>query len=488
MSIATDEQSVVDSVHKNLYIGGEWRDATGGGTLEVIDPATEEPLAEVADATPEDAKAALDAACAMQAEWAATPPNDRAGILWKAFELMMERSDELALLMTLEMGKPLAESKSEIVYAADFFRWFSGEALRIEGNYKQFANGTSRVLVMRQPVGPSLMITPWNFPMAMGTRKLGPALAAGCTSVVKPASQTPLSMLALAQLLEDAGLPGGVVNIFTTSSSGATSGPLIEDPRLRKLSFTGSTEVGRNLIAASAKNVLKVSMELGGNAPFLVFDDADLDDAVEGALLAKMRNIGEACTAANRFHVAEPIREEFARRLADKMGALKVGRGTEDDVKVGPLIDQPSREKVAELVQDAIDRGASPVIGGEIPDGRGYFFPPTVLDDVPRDARVFNEEIFGPVAPVGVFESEEDAIARANDTEYGLVAYVFTRDIKRAIRVCEGLETGMVGLNQGMVSNAGAPFGGVKQSGIGREGGQEGLEEFLETKYVAVNL
>jgi succinate-semialdehyde dehydrogenase / glutarate-semialdehyde dehydrogenase len=488
MSIATEEQTVVDKVQKKLYIGGEWRDASGGGTLEVIDPATEEPLCEVADGTPEDAAAALDAAADKQAEWAASPPNDRAGILWKAFELMMERSDELALLMTLEMGKPLVESKGEIAYAADFFRWFSGEALRIEGTWKHFANGTSRVLVMKQPVGPSLMITPWNFPMAMGTRKVGPAIAAGCTIVMKPAQQTPLSMLALGQILEDAGLPGGVFNILTTSSSGSTTGPLIQDPRLRKLSFTGSTEVGRNLIEASATNVLKVSMELGGNAPFLVFEDADLDAAVEGALLAKMRNMGEACTSANRFHVAEPVREEFARRLADKMGGLKFGRGTEDDVNVGPLIDQPSREKVSELVQDALDRGATRVVGGEIPDGRGYFYSPTVLDDVPDDARVFHEEIFGPVAPVGMFSSEEEAIARANDTEYGLVAYVFTRDIKRAIRVCEGLDTGMVGLNQGMVSNAGAPFGGVKQSGIGREGGHEGLEEFLETKYVAVNL
>jgi succinate-semialdehyde dehydrogenase/glutarate-semialdehyde dehydrogenase len=305
---------------------------------------------------------------------------------------------------------------------------------------------------------------------------------------MKPAQQTPLSMLALGQILEEAGLPGGVFNILTTSSSGSTTGPLIEDPRLRKLSFTGSTEVGRKLIEASAKNVLKVSMELGGNAPFLIFEDADLDAAVEGALLAKMRNIGEACTSANRFHVAEPVREEFAHRLGEKMGGLKIGRGTEEDVRVGPLIDQPSREKVAELVQDALDKGATRIVGGEIIDGRGYFYAPTVLDDVPQDARVFHEEIFGPVAPVGVFSSEEDAIARANDTEYGLVAYVFTRDIKRAIRVCEGLETGMVGLNQGMVSNAGAPFGGVKQSGIGREGGHEGLEEFLETKYVAVNL
>ncbi len=488
MSIATEEHTVVESVNKQLYIGGEWRDATGGETLAVLDPSTEEPLCEVADATPEDAGAALDAAVATQAEWAASPPNDRAGILWNAFERLTARADELALLMTLEMGKPLAESKAEIVYAADFFRWFSGEALRIDGNYKQFANGTSRVLVMKQPVGPCLMITPWNFPMAMGTRKLGPAIAAGCTSVVKPAQQTPLCMLALGQILEESGLPGGVVNIVTTSSSSKATGPLIADPRLRKLSFTGSTEVGKKLIEASAEQVLQTSMELGGNAPFLIFEDADMDAALEGALLAKMRNIGEACTSANRFHVAEPIREEFARRLGERMGALKIGRGTEEDVKVGPLIDQPSREKVSELVQDALDKGATRVVGGEIPDGSGYFFPPTVLDDVPTEARVFHEEIFGPVAPVGTFESEEDAIARANDTEYGLVAYVFTSDLKRAIRVCEALETGMVGLNQGMVSNAGAPFGGVKQSGIGREGGHEGLEEFLETKYVAVNL
>jgi succinate-semialdehyde dehydrogenase / glutarate-semialdehyde dehydrogenase len=488
MAIATEEQTVVDKVEKKLYIGGEWRDASGGGTLEVLDPATEEPLCEVADGTPEDAMAALDAAVEMQADWAATPPNDRAGILWKAFEALTERADELALLMTLEMGKPVAESKAEIIYAADFFRWFSGEALRVDGNYKQFANGTSRVLVMKQPVGPSLMITPWNFPMAMGTRKVGPAVAAGCTIVMKPAQQTPLSMLALGQILEECGLPGGVFNIVTTSSSGKTTGPLIEDQRLRKLSFTGSTEVGRKLIEASAQNVLKVSMELGGNAPFLIFEDADLDAAVEGALLAKMRNIGEACTSANRFHVAESVQDEFQRRLGERMGGLKVGRGTEEDVKVGPLIDEPSREKVAGLVQDALDKGATRVVGGEIPDGRGYFYTPTVLGGVPADARVNKEEIFGPVAPVGSFESEEDAIARANDTEFGLVAYVFTRDIKRAIRVCEGLETGMVGLNQGMVSNAGAPFGGVKQSGIGREGGKEGLEEFLETKYVAVNL
>jgi succinate-semialdehyde dehydrogenase / glutarate-semialdehyde dehydrogenase len=488
MSIATKEQEVVDKVPHQLYIGGEWRDADGGATLAVEDPATEETLTEVADATPEDATAALGAAVDKQKEWAATAPNERGEILWKAFEKLNERADELALLMTLEMGKPVAESKSEIVYAAEFFRWFSGQALRIDGYYKEAGNGAGRVLVLKQPVGPSLMITPWNFPMAMGTRKVGPAIAAGCTVVMKPAQQTPLSMLALGQILEECGLPGGVFNIVTTSKSSDVTKPVIADGRLRKLSFTGSTEVGRTLIAASADNVLKVSMELGGNAPFLIFADADVDDAVEGALIAKMRNIGEACTSANRFHVADSIADEFSEKLGEKMGALKVGRGTEEDVKVGPLIDDKSREKVDELVRDARDKGADTVVGGEIPDGSGYFYPPTVLSGVSDDARMLKEEIFGPVAPVTSFADEEEAIASANDTEYGLVAYVYTSDLKRALRVIEGLETGMVGLNQGMVSNAGAPFGGVKQSGIGREGGNEGIEEFLETKYVAVNL
>jgi succinate-semialdehyde dehydrogenase/glutarate-semialdehyde dehydrogenase len=488
MSIATREQEVLDKVETRLYIGGEWRDASGGGTLAVEDPATGETICEVADGTEEDAKAALDAAVETQKEWRDSSPNERSEVLWKAFEALNERKEELGLLMTLEMGKPLAESEAEIVYAAEFFRWFSGEALRVRGDYRMAGNAASRVLVMRQPVGPCLMITPWNFPMAMGTRKLGPAIAAGCTSVIKPAQQTPLSMLALAQILEDCGLPAGVVNILTTSSSGATTGPLIADPRLRKLSFTGSTEVGRKLIESSAENVLKVSMELGGNAPFLIFDDADLDAAVEGALLAKMRNIGEACTAANRFHVADSIAGEFAERLAKAMGELKIGRGTEENVEVGPLIDQPSREKVEELVDDAREKGAKVLVGGQSQDGAGYFYEPTVLGDVGPNARMLKEEIFGPVAPVAGFESEEDAIAAANDTEYGLVAYVFTRDFKRAIRVIEGLDTGMVGLNQGMVSNAGAPFGGVKQSGIGREGGFEGIEEFLEVKYVAVNV
>jgi succinate-semialdehyde dehydrogenase / glutarate-semialdehyde dehydrogenase len=488
MSIATEEQAVVESVPKELYIGGEWRPASGGERFAVEDPATGETLCEIAEGTPEDAVAGLDAAVAAQAEWAATPPNDRGEILWRAFEALREATDDLALLMTLEMGKSLAESKAEIAYSAEFFRWFSGEALRISGTYKVAGNAQSRVLVMRQPVGPCFFITPWNFPMAMGTRKVGPAIAAGCTMVWKPAQLTPLSALALTKLLEDAGLPPGVLNIVTSSSSGSVAAPVISDPRLRKLSFTGSTEVGRKLIEQSAENVLKVSMELGGNAPFLIFDDADLDAALEGAMLAKMRNIGEACTAANRFHVAGRVADEFASRLAERMDSLTVGRGTEEDTDVGPLIDDDQRSKVAELVEDAVAKGASAVVGGRAIDGAGYFYEPTVLGGVTPDARVLKEEIFGPVAPVVPFDSEEDAIAAANDTEYGLVAYVFTRDLKRALRVCEGLETGMIGLNQGMVSNAGAPFGGVKQSGIGREGGTEGIDEYLETKYVAVNL
>ena len=488
MSVSTQEEQVVDAAPKQLLIGGEWRDAAEGKTLPVEDPATGETLCEVADGSPQDAMDALAAADDKRAEWAAAAPNERSEVLHKAFEALNDRADELALLMTLEMGKPLAESKSEIVYAAEFFRWFSGEALRITGDYRVAGNAASRVLVMRQPIGPSLMITPWNFPMAMGTRKIGPAVAAGCTMVMKPAKLTPLSMLALAKILEEAGLPGGVLNVVTSSSSGSTMGPLIEDPRTRKLSFTGSTEVGRKLIAQSADQVLKVSMELGGNAPFLVFEDADLDAAVEGALLAKMRNIGEACTSANRFHVAGGVASEFAERLAAKMGELKIGRGTEDDVKVGPLIDDDQRSKVAELVDDAVGKGAKALVGGQAVDGAGYFYEPTVLGDVTPDARLLKEEIFGPVAPVVGFDSEEDAIAAANDTEYGLVAYVYTQDLKRALRVIEGLETGMVGLNQGMVSNAGAPFGGVKQSGVGREGGFEGIDEYLETKYVAVNL
>jgi succinate-semialdehyde dehydrogenase/glutarate-semialdehyde dehydrogenase len=488
MSIASMEEAVVEKVPAGLYIGGEWREASAGGTLPVEDPSTGEVLREVADAGPDDAQAALDAAVEAQPAWAATSPNERGEILWRAYVLLNERSDELALLMTLEMGKTIKESKAEISYAAEFFRWFSGEALRIDGYYKVPGNAAGRVLVMRQPVGPCFFITPWNFPTAMGTRKIGPAIAAGCTMVWKPAQLTPLSAFALADLLSEAGLPAGVLNVITSSASSEVAAPIIEDPRLRKLSFTGSTEVGRKLIAQSAQNVLRVSMELGGNAPFLIFDDADLDAAIEGAMIAKMRNIGEACTSANRFHVADPVAEDFSARLADRMGSLRVGRGTEEGVDVGPLINEDQRSKVEDLVGDALGKGATALVGGGRLDGKGYFFEPTVLDGVTEGARVLKEEIFGPVAPVSSFASEEEAIAAANDTEYGLVAYVFTRDLKRALRVCEGLETGMIGLNQGMVSNAGAPFGGVKQSGIGREGGNEGIAEYLETKYVAVNL
>ncbi len=488
MSIAAREQEVVDGVRRQLLIGGKWRDAAEGATLSVEDPATGEALCEIADATPDDAVAALDAAVEAQADWAGRAPRERGEILRGAFEEITERHDELALLMTLEMGKTITESKAEIAYAAEFFRWFAEEAVRIEGRYSVASNGAGRVLTMKQPVGPCVLITPWNFPMAMGTRKIGPAVAAGCTMVLKPAQQTPLSMLALAEILLEAGLPDGVLNVITSSSSGSVIEPLVKDPRTRKLSFTGSTEVGRRLMEQASENLLRVSMELGGNAPFIVFDDADLDDAVEGALIAKMRNIGEACTAANRFHVAEGVAGEFADRLAQRLGAMKVGRGTEDDVDVGPLIDENQRGKVAELVDDAVDKGATALVGGNAVDGAGYFYEPTVLGDVPNEAKLLREEIFGPVAPVASFVSEQDALAAANATEYGLVAYVYTSDLKRALRICEGLETGMIGLNQGMVSNAGAPFGGVKQSGFGREGGHEGIDEYLETKYVAVNL
>jgi succinate-semialdehyde dehydrogenase/glutarate-semialdehyde dehydrogenase len=489
MSITADqEKSALTNVNTQLFIGGEWREASGGATLDVEDPSTGETIASVADATPEDASAALDAACSVQAEWAAHPPRERGEILRRAYEALTAKTDELALVMTLEMGKPIAESKAEIAYASEFFRWFAEEAVRIEGRYATAPNGAGRLLTMRQPVGPCYMITPWNFPMAMGTRKIGPAIAAGCTMVVKPAQQTPLSMLALGEILEEAGLPAGVLNIVTSSKSSDVSKPIIGDARLRKLSFTGSTEVGRKLIEQSAHNVLRVSMELGGNAPFLVFEDADIDAAVEGAVIAKMRNIGEACTAANRFHVAEKVQEEFTEKLAAQLADMSVGRGTDDDVKVGPLIDATQREKVKELVEDATSKGAEVVLGGTEREGAGYFFEPTVLSNVPVDARLLKEEIFGPVAPVATFDEEEAAVAAANDTEFGLVAYVYTRDIKRAFRVCEGLETGMVGLNQGLVSNPAAPFGGVKQSGIGREGGAEGIHEYLEVKYVAMNL
>jgi succinate-semialdehyde dehydrogenase/glutarate-semialdehyde dehydrogenase len=488
MTGAQRESAVLEQVPTQLYIGGKWRAGSGGGTLAVEDPSSGQPLVEVADGQPEDALAALTAAADAQGEWAVHPPRERGEILRRAYEAIVAQTDDLALLMTLEMGKSIAESKAEISYAAEFFRWFSEEAVRIHGRYMVNTTGKGRILTMRQPVGPCVFVTPWNFPTAMGTRKIAPAIAAGCTMVVKPAQQTPLSMLALAKILQEAGLPGGVLNVITAKRSGALIEPLLKDPRTRKLSFTGSTEVGRKLIEQSAEQVLRVSMELGGNAPFLVFADADLDAAVEGAMLAKMRNVGEACTAANRFHVHESIAAEFANRLAERMGALKVGRGTEPDVDVGPLIDSAQREKVSELVDDAVQRGAKVLIGGSQLDGAGYFYEPTVLSAVPDDARLLGEEIFGPVAPVATFSTDEQALAAANRTEYGLVAYVYTRDLERAFRVCEGIETGMVGLNQGVVSNPAAPFGGVKQSGFGREGGFEGIGEYLETKYVAMGV
>jgi succinate-semialdehyde dehydrogenase / glutarate-semialdehyde dehydrogenase len=482
------EQEVVEAVPKQLLIGGKWVDGSGDGTVAVEDPATGKTIAEVADATPDDAMAALAAAADAQAQWRDHPPRERGEILRRAFELMTERADDLALLMTLEMGKPVAESKAEIAYGAEFFRWMSEEAVRIHGRYMVNTSGKGRILVMKQAVGPAYLITPWNFPAAMGTRKIGPAVAAGCTMILKPASQTPLSALALAQILMEAGLPDGVLNLITSSRSGDVSKPIIEDFRTRKLSFTGSTEVGRKLVEQSAHQLLRVSMELGGNAPFLIFDDADLDAAVEGAMIAKMRNIGEACTAANRFHVAESLQDEFSSRLAERMGKLKIGRGTEDGVDVGPLIDADQRGKVEELVQDAVKRGAKRIVGGERVDGSGYFYEPTVLADIPDDARLLREEIFGPVAPVKAFADDDEALRWANATEYGLVAYVYTRDFDRAIRVMEGLEYGMVGVNQGIVSNPAAPFGGVKHSGFGREGGFEGIQEYLETKYCALNV
>jgi succinate-semialdehyde dehydrogenase/glutarate-semialdehyde dehydrogenase len=488
MITTEQEKAVVAGVSKRLLIEGSWREARGGRTLPVEDPSTREVIAEVPDAVPDDAMDAVAASADAQDGWAAHPPRERGEILRRAFEAIIERTDDLALLMTLEMGKPLADSRAEIAYAAEFFRWFSEEAVRVSGRYLVAPDGRGRLLTMRQPVGPCLLITPWNFPMAMATRKIGAAIAAGCTMILKPAGQTPLSALALAQILEESGLPAGVLNVITTSSPGEVTEPILHDGRVRKLSFTGSTAVGRQLIATAAGQVLRVSMELGGNAPFIIFDDADLDEALEGAFLAKMRNIGEACTAANRFLVAAPIAADFAAAMGERLGALKLGRGTEEGVQVGPLIDAKQRDKVASLVGDAVGRGAKAIVGAAAGDGRGYFYLPTVLSDVPSDARMLREEIFGPVAPVASFSSEEEAIAAANDTEFGLVAYVYTRDLKRAFRVIEGLKTGMVGLNQGVVSNPAAPFGGVKQSGFGREGGREGIEEYLDVKYVAMNV
>jgi len=484
--MAMTQGALLESVPKGLFIDGAWRDASDGATLPVDDPATGKILAHVASATVADGKAALDAAVAAQRDWARTAPRDRGEILRRAYEAIIARTDDFALLMTLEMGKPLAEARGEVVYGAEFFRWFSEEAVRIHGRYAVAPNGATRLMTMKQPIGPTLMITPWNFPLAMGTRKIGPAIAAGCTMVVKPAAQTPLTMLLLTQVLLECGVPAGVLNVVSTAHTGEVMEPIIRDPRLRKLTFTGSTQVGQRLVEQSAQGLLRLSMELGGNAPFIVFDDADLDRAVDGAMLAKMRNIGEACTAANRFLIHESVAEEFGRRFAERMAALRVGKGTVKGVDVGPLVDRKARESVDALVQEAVAGGAKILTGGGPLPGKGWFYAPTVLTDVPASSRIAVEEIFGPVAPISTFATEAEAIARANDTAYGLVAYAFTRDLARALRVSEELEFGMVGINRGVVSNPAAPFGGMKASGFGREGGFEGIDEYLEVKYVGI--
>ncbi|MDQ4503704.1 NAD-dependent succinate-semialdehyde dehydrogenase [Sinomonas sp. ASV322] len=480
------EAELLARVPTGLLINGEWRGAAGGKTFAVEDPATGKTLLEIADATSEDALAALDAADGAQAAWARSAPRERAEILRRAFELVTERADDFALLMTLEMGKPLAESRGEVTYGAEFLRWFSEEAVRDYGRYVTTPEGKNKILVHRKPVGPCLLITPWNFPLAMATRKIGPAVAAGCTMVVKPAKFTPLTTQLFASVMQEAGLPAGVLNVVSSSSASSISGPIMKDSRLRKVSFTGSTPVGRRLIADAAQNVLRTSMELGGNAPFIVFEDADLDKAVEGAMAAKMRNMGEACTAANRFLVQESVAEEFTAKFAAAMAALKTGRGTESDSKVGPLIDGGARKDVHALVTEAVESGARVATGGAPIEGDGYFYAPTVLADVPNDAEILKNEIFGPVAPITTFATEEDAIRLANATEYGLASYLFTRDYARMFRVAEQIEYGMVGFNAGVISNAAAPFGGVKQSGLGREGGSEGIAEYTTTQYIGI--
>ncbi|GAA1447051.1 NAD-dependent succinate-semialdehyde dehydrogenase [Leifsonia poae] len=479
------ERELLSRVPDGLYIGGRWEAGTRD-PIEVSDPATGRVIKRIANAAPEDGIRALDAAVEAAEAWAATPPRTRAEILRRAFDLLQERRDDFALLMTLEMGKPLAEANGEVTYGGEFLRWFSEEAVRISGRYGQNPEGTGTMVVSQRPVGPCFLITPWNFPLAMATRKIAPALAAGCTVVVKPAELTPLTTLFFAQLLTDAGVPAGVVNVVQTSTAGALSEPIIADPRLRKLSFTGSTPVGRRLLAQAGQNVLRTSMELGGNAPFVVFEDADLEKAAEGAMLAKFRNIGQACTAANRFIVHESIAEEFAARVTERVQALQVGRGTDDGVTIGPLIDERAVASMGELIADASSRGARVLTGGSAPEGDGYFFEPTVITDVKPGSDILNEEIFGPVLAISTFATEDEAVATANSTEYGLVGYVFTRDLARGQRMIDRIDTGMMGLNTGLVSNAAAPFGGVKQSGLGREGGLEGIHEYLSPKYTLI--
>lgn len=480
---STREADLLASVPDGLLIGGRWRPASSAATLTVDDPSTGATIKTIADAAPDDGMAALDAAVDAAAGWAATPARERGEVLRRAFDLLQERREEVALLMTLEMGKPLAEARGEVTYGAEFLRWFAEEAVRVTGRYGPNPEGTGRMIVTQHPVGPCFLITPWNFPLAMATRKIAPALAAGCTVVIKPAALTPLTTLYLARLLQDAGLPDGVVNVITTSSSGAVSGPIIADPRLRKLSFTGSTPVGQRLLEQAATGVLRTSMELGGNAPFVVFEDADLDQAVKGALAAKFRNIGQACTAANRFIVHRSVADEFARRVTAAVGGFVIGRGTEPDVTIGPLVDAKAVAKAEALVQDAVARGAKLATGGSRVDGPGTFFEPTVLTGVAPGSDILREEIFGPVLAVTEFDTEDEAVALANSTEYGLVSYVYTESLSRGQRMIDRLETGMMGLNVGVVSNAAAPFGGWKMSGLGREGGAEGIHEYLQTKY-----
>ncbi|WP_285250836.1 NAD-dependent succinate-semialdehyde dehydrogenase [Pseudarthrobacter sp. fls2-241-R2A-168] len=475
------------TVPRQLLVAGKWQDASNGDTVEVINPSDASVITDIADADVEDGLASVDAAAAAFPDWAATPPRRRAEILRRCFDLMTERSEQIARLISLENGKALSDARGEVAYAAEFFRWYAEEAVRIIGDVSVSPSGANRILVQHMPIGVCVLITPWNFPAAMATRKLAPALAAGCTAVLKPATLTPLTTLAIAQLMIDAGVPAGVVNIITTSKTSEVMTPILADPRVRKLSFTGSTSVGRHLLRQAADNVLKCSMELGGNAPFLVFDDADLDLALEGAMVAKMRNGGQACTAANRIYVQRGIHDEFARRLAERMGAMRVGPGTDASTEVGPLVDEASVRKVDSLVRDAVSQGARLLAGGQAVDGAGYYYPPTVVTNVPLQARMVTEEIFGPVASVIPFDTEEEVIAAANDSEYGLAAYVFTEDLRRGLRVSERIESGMVALNRGLVSDPAAPFGGVKQSGLGREGAHQGLLDFTETKYIALD-
>jgi len=480
------EFAQAENIPTDLYIGGEWVPGSEGKRIDVLDPSTGKVIATVADATVEDALKCVDAAAAAAAGWAATPPRKRAEILRKAFELMVARSEEFARLISLENGKSLPDARGEVAYAAEFFRWFSEEAVRINGDIGLSPSGANRIVVQYQPMGIALLITPWNFPAAMATRKIGPALAAGCTCILKPATETPLTAYAMAALLEEAGVPKGVVNVYTSSKAGATSGAILSDRRVRKLSFTGSTAVGKILLKAAAENVISCSMELGGNAPFVVFDDADLEAALDGAMIAKMRNGGEACTAANRFYVQEGIYDAFVKGLTERMKKLELGAGYAETTQLGPVINTAALERIHGLVKDATSRGARVTTGGEPLARDGYFFPATVLDGVPADAELMNDEIFGPLAPVTKFKTEEEAIKAANDTEYGLISYVYTQDLARGFRVAEKIESGMVGLNRGLASDPAAPFGGVKQSGLGREGSHHGILEFLEAKYIAV--